>query len=770
MSAPSHETNTLASRARANEGHCLCIDGNAATWIAALAAAFTLLLAATSARGGADTGLPRRLVVAVPDHFPPHYIVRNGGKRTGFAIDVAEAVARRAGIRFKYLPKVDWAQTLDALRMGEADLIPNLGITPARTKDFAFTRPMETIKISVFARTDTQDIHGLEDLASHRVAVIKSNAAQTLLAGQPALGLELVEFDGLSEAILALLSGSVDALAYPEPTVWATAREAGLASRLKVIGNPLQEIKRAMAVRKDRPFLRDHLDRALSTVLSSPEFRSLYVKWYGQTTPWWQRDHLLLTLGGLLLLLIVAILSRHVLALRQNRRLQRELQVKARIAQATGESEQRYRTLVENAPEAVAVLDFGAGHFVDCNDNFLTLFKLEKNGFLQANPLSVSPAKQTDGQPSEQAVAKHLQKAIDGKQSTFEWLSQDTKGRQFPSEIRLVRLPSSDRILIRGSIIDITERKAIEAELTSHRHHLAKLVEERTHELEAANEEMKSFTYIVSHDLRAPLVNIKGFAGELRSGLAALQHLTEPLLPHFDAKQREQYKLLIQNELPEAMMFIESSVTKMDRQLHAVFELSRTGRRELIPMELDTNALVRRILKTIAHQIDETHTKVRVSELPPVVADLTALEQIISNLLDNAVKYLHPKRPGLIEIRAECAPDETRFQVCDNGRGIAERDLEKIFHIFQRVGQQDQPGDGMGLTYVQSLVRRMGGRIWCESVLNQGSCFHFCLPNQTAVILSDEPRVAGLATLKTTGRTYQDGTGPATPRRTPGGA
>jgi signal transduction histidine kinase len=116
--------------------------------------------------------------------------------------------------------------------------------------------------------------------------------------------------------------------------------------------------------------------------------------------------------------------------------------------------------------------------------------------------------------------------------------------------------------------------------------------------------------------------------------------------------------------------------------------------------------------------------------LPQVVADKTALEQIVGNILNNAINYLEPGRPGEIEIYGERNHRETTFHIRDNGRGIAAADMNKIFDLFRRAGRQDVPGEGMGLAYVRALVRRHGGQIWCDSELQVGTTFHFTISNQ----------------------------------------
>ena len=119
-----------------------------------------------------------------------------------------------------------------------------------------------------------------------------------------------------------------------------------------------------------------------------------------------------------------------------------------------------------------------------------------------------------------------------------------------------------------------------------------------------------------------------------------------------------------------------------------------------------------------------------IGPLPEAIADRTSIEQIMGNILDNAVKYLDPDRPGKFEITGERGDDETIFHVQDNGCGIAENEMDKVFTPFRRAGKQDVPGEGIGLAYVQALIRRHGGRIWCESELGAGTLISFTLPNQ----------------------------------------
>lgn len=253
------------------------------------------------------------------------------------------------------------------------------------------------------------------------------------------------------------------------------------------------------------------------------------------------------------------------------------------------------------------------------------------------------------------------------------------------------------------------------------------MLRRKAEELRQTNEELKNFAYTISHDLRAPLVNIKGFSGELSMSLKTLGEIIGGVGSGLEDRDKTELAEIINNDVPEALEFISSSVQRMDNLIGAILKLSRLGRKELVLEPVDVEELARAILKTLAHQLEERRVHARVGTLPQVVADRTAIEQILGNLLDNAVKYLEADRDGDIEISAEELDEATVFHVRDNGRGIAKDDVHKVFELFRRVGRQDVAGEGMGLAYVVTLVRRHEGRIWCESEPGAGSCFSFTI-------------------------------------------
>jgi PAS domain S-box-containing protein len=307
---------------------------------------------------------------------------------------------------------------------------------------------------------------------------------------------------------------------------------------------------------------------------------------------------------------------------------------------------------------------------------------------------------------------------------------QRRDGTTFPMALAVSEMHLDGRRMFTGIVHDLSARVEAEEALRHARDELEVRVKERTAELEAANEEIRRFAYIVSHDLRAPLVNLKGFSSELRAACDVLQATLPALLPHLEASQGADVSRALDQDIPEALGFIETSVTRMDHLIQAILHLSRLGRRELAYEPLDMPALVQETVQTLAHQIAQRQVQVTVAPLPTVMADRTAMEQIMGNLLTNAVAYLAPGRPGEIVVTGERRPEATVFAVRDNGRGIAAEDIPKVFEPFRRVGRQDVPGEGMGLAYVQMLVRRHGGEIRCHSTLGGGTTFTFTIAHQ----------------------------------------
>ena len=286
-------------------------------------------------------------------------------------------------------------------------------------------------------------------------------------------------------------------------------------------------------------------------------------------------------------------------------------------------------------------------------------------------------------------------------------------------------------------------REDAEAQLRDNNLNLEATIDERTADLREANDEIQRFAYIVSHDLRSPLVNIMGFTSELeelrgdifrriaalgRDAASASPLPAGDIEPVLDGEDKQ-----LSQDFAEALGFIKSSIAKMDRLISAILNLTREGRRDFEPVRIETRELIAGIVATVAHQAAEAEAQIRVEPLPAIVSDRLALEQIFSNLIDNALKYLKPGVPGDISIRGRTKLGFAIFEIADNGRGIDPKDHQRIFDLFRRAGTQDKPGQGIGLAHVRTLVRRLGGTMSVASELHSGSTFTITLPiNWTA--------------------------------------
>ena len=278
-----------------------------------------------------------------------------------------------------------------------------------------------------------------------------------------------------------------------------------------------------------------------------------------------------------------------------------------------------------------------------------------------------------------------------------------------------------------------TERAAAQLALQAAHDHLEERVRERTEKLAQTNrvlaqknEEVEAFVYIVSHDLRAPLVNLQGFSKELELSCSELTSELDSLtLP---ASSMQKIKTVVDEGIIGSLRYISASSTKFQKLIDALLLLSRTGKNEYVMEHIDVASLVESTLNSLQQSIRDTGTEITVGSLPQAVGDLTAIGQVFSNLISNAMKYLQPGRPGKIEIGGQREHDMVHYFVRDNGAGIPVSSQARLFQVFQRFHPKLASGEGMGLAIIKRIVERHGGAIHAVSEEGVGTTFHFSLP------------------------------------------
>jgi len=257
---------------------------------------------------------------------------------------------------------------------------------------------------------------------------------------------------------------------------------------------------------------------------------------------------------------------------------------------------------------------------------------------------------------------------------------------------------------------DITQRKEDELRL--------KLLAE---ELAAKNKELETIVYVVSHDLRSPLLNVQGFGNALTR---ACGELKARLGDSADADVQR----IFTTDIPRALGFIEAGVNKMDTLLSGFLRFSRLGRVALQIQPLRMDKLVHGAVQVLNFQIEQADALVEVGTLPDCLADSTLLGQVFSNLLDNALKYRHPERRCEISVQGRVDDGKAIYSVTDNGIGIATEHQPKVFDLFHRLDPKKTQGEGLGLTIAQRIIERQRGRIWLESKTGEGTTFFVSLP------------------------------------------
>jgi two-component system, chemotaxis family, sensor kinase Cph1 len=257
---------------------------------------------------------------------------------------------------------------------------------------------------------------------------------------------------------------------------------------------------------------------------------------------------------------------------------------------------------------------------------------------------------------------------------------------------------------------DITQRKEDELRLKT----LAA-------ELAEKNKELETIVYVVSHDLRSPLLNVQGFGNALTR---ACEELKTKLADSPDAD----LKRLFTTDIPRALGFIETSVSRMDSLLTGFLRFSRLGRVALHIQPLAMPRLVQGAADVLKFQAEEANAIVEVGPLPDCLGDPTLVGQVFSNLLDNALKYRHPARRCHISVQGRTEEGRVIYTVQDNGIGIAGEHQPKVFDLFHRLDPKKTQGEGLGLTIAQRVLERQHGQIWLESQPGEGTTFFVSLP------------------------------------------
>jgi PAS domain S-box-containing protein len=385
-----------------------------------------------------------------------------------------------------------------------------------------------------------------------------------------------------------------------------------------------------------------------------------------------------------------------------------------RMETALRESEARYRTLVENAPEAIVVLDVALGRFIDANSNAAHLFAVSRETLLEHGLTDFSPIFQPDERLSSEIAAAKIQQAINGEIPRYEWLYRNATGQEILCEISLVRLPSAERILIRGSIIDITERHRLEEQLRQalKMEAIGRLAGGVAHDFNNVLTVIISYSDLLMQIYRDKEEMVYRRARQIKQAGQQAAALTNQLLA-FSRQQMLQPRLLNLNKI----------VTKISEMLRRLIG-------ENIELRLHLN-----------------------EQIGPIKADPGQLEQVILNLVVNARDAM--PLGGTLTIKTEALylnELESRnlmdgqpghyilLTVADAGMGMDATTQAHIFEPFFTTKETGK-GTGLGLATVHGIINQSGGFIQVKSSIGQGTTFCIYLPQADEVVPDPLPVV-----------------------------
>ena len=366
------------------------------------------------------------------------------------------------------------------------------------------------------------------------------------------------------------------------------------------------------------------------------------------------------------------------------------------------ENEEKFRTLFEESNDAIYLME--GDTFIDCNEQAVKMFECsDRNEMIGHKPMEFSPPVQPDGRNTVMSALEHINEAMAGRPQRFYWKHRKKTGGDFDAEVSLNAVFLKGKKYIQAIVRDITFRMEAEKEIKRINESLEQKIMERTAELEEAYRELESFSYSVSHDLRAPLRHIYGFADILNKNI------------QFGRT----------DNMEQTLLKISSSAGKMEKLIDDLLKLSRTSRQELNISETDFRSITDEILSFY----NDKRINWIIRELPLIRTDRNLISIVWQNLIDNSVKYTANTKMPEIEIGHKAGNGFNEFYIKDNGIGFDQSLAEKLFRPFSRLHlEKDYPGSGIGLAIVSRIIRRLGGEIRAEGDPGRGAAFYFTLP------------------------------------------
>ncbi len=693
--------------------------------------ALLVILAPDTTQAEAPLSAPRTVTAALQADYPPTCFKDPAkGVLQGFAIDLMDEVARRAGVKVRYVAGRTWQQSQEMLLDGRADVIPALTIDETRRKRFAFTSPIDILPISYIVRNDGM-FNGLR--SGMRVGVMRGSEAHMHLLDRN--DVRLMPHDSLRRLLSGLLSGDLDIVLAPTPSMVKLALDLGLEGHLRILEPPVLEGVRAMAVRPGDSELLARLNRALGDFVGTPEYRAIYFKWWGKPKPFWTTARVAWVVGVTMVLCALAMgYWRYVSVLRLNRTLGQTLEQLERsraellrsgeysrcLAQTADRERARSQAILEGIQDGISIQD-------------------REYRILYQNPHLIGMVGEHPGEQCYRAY-QHKEAPCEGCPLTATFrdglphraaLNQAClKGTLYNDVLASpLRDEQGEIVSVITNIRDITSRKQMEDAL----HEQAMLLQQEVVERQQAQESL------AAQQRQLEELN-KILARGINEAVSELRHKDQMLIQqgrqaamgemiHNIAHQWRQplnnVGLIIQN-IQIALQSGKTDVGEINRDIasamDSILHMSRTiddfrsfFLQEREKRRFDVNQVVARSIELVAATLQDSNIQVEVISVngASAVGYPNEYAQVLLNILGNARDALMERRvtAGRITIRTGTENGRSVVTIRDNGGGIAEDILPKVFDPYFTT---KEPGKGTGIGLYMSKViieQHMEGRL-----------------------------------------------------------
>lgn len=633
-------------------------------------------------------GAPRaqdRLVFGGDHEYPPYEYLNEAGNPVGFNVELVQALARELGtpVEIRLAP---WPEIVRQFEVEKSIDFTDMFWTREREKRVEFTVPFAVVFDELFVRRDTPAACHYEDLAGKLVIVQRASTTEEFLSAHEPDAI-LIPVDSEPAALRLLAAGFHDCALVTQITGRLAIQKYNL-TNLVASGKPVRPRDYAYVVVKGNVVLRDRINAALTAVKTSGEYQRIYIRWFGDLEPPTPAQALLRAYGwwalGVTLALALAIVAWNLTL---------TVRVRARTRELAA-TNQRLRDLFDSGNDSILVVEPGSGRILDANRRTVELYGYSRDELLNMRVHDLGPP---EAAPQAEAI---LQQLMNEGRAMFERSNRHRDGQIVHVEVSSRLITLDGQPVIESFVRDISDRKQSEIER-----------ERLLHDLERRTAEMESFVYTISHDLKAPLITITGFAKLLEKDLA-----------RGDAAQSA-----------DSLGEIIKASDGMQALIEDLLALARTGQIVGESKEVNLKDLVAALRSRCAQHIEQVRGRVQlVGDLPHLRVDPVRFGQVLQNLVENALTYHRPGVPPEIEIGSKRANGEFRLYVGDNGAGIPPAYRERIFGLFQRLDTRTE-GTGVGLAIARRIVEMHGGRIWAESEPGKGSIFWIALPDSVIV-------------------------------------